>query len=479
MLTTLVGWLVLLASLAVFAAIGLRQRPDRDLDDFLTARGSQTAGPLALSFFASGLGAWILFAPPEIGALAGIDAVVGYGLAAAAPFVVYALVGPRLRRIVPSGQALTEFLRIRFGRGFAGYVSLVSVLYMAVFLTAELVAVAGIAEILAGVPRIGTILAVAVVTLAYTTYGGLRASLRTDRWQGWLVLALVALAGVAIVSGLDSPGTTWRDSGLLGVDRPGIEAAITLVIAVTAANLLHQGYWQRVWSASDDQALRRGALVGAAATVPVVLVVGAFGILAAGAGAAEVPALSVFALTAELPDVIVIGVMGLGVALVASSVDTLENALVSLVAAERPATTDLRGARVLTVLIMVPVTGVALVAGSVLQLFLIADLLAAAIVVPSLLGLWRRATGAAALAGGIAGLVGAFVGGLVERGDLAGAVDAVTFADTVPTLPPFLGALLGSAGVAILVSLLSSPSGDLDSLEERLPRRTPTGAGSR
>ena len=209
--------------------------------------------------------------------------------------------------------------------------------------------------------------------------------------------------------------------------------------------------------------------------MPVVIAVGAFGILAAGAGVAEIPALSVFGLLAELPTVVVVVVMGLGIALVASSVDTLENAIVSLVAAERPSI-GLRGARTLTVMIMLPVTAVALVADSVLQLFLIADLLAAAVVVPALLGLWRRASGAAALAGGIAGLVGAFLGGLFGRGDLAGAVDAVTFADTVPTLPPFLGAVIGSTVVAVGWSLLSSEDRDLDALESQLPTRTPTGA---
>lgn len=475
MITTVLGLSALLLALAVFAVVGFRARGgDHSLDDYVVARGSQGASSLALTFFASGLGAWILFAPPEIGVVAGIDAVVGYAIAAAAPIVLFAVLGPRFRRVVPSGQALTEFLRVRFGRQVSTFVAVISLLYMAVFLTAELVAVGGVASTLAGVPSWITVVAVAVVTLAYTAYGGLRASLRTDRWQGWLVLALLTVAAGAILAVLDDPAAAWRDSGGLGVDRPGVESAITLIIAVTAANLFHQGYWQRVWAAHDDRALRRGLLVGAAATVPVVLVAGILGMLAAGAGLVDVPALAVFALARPLPDVVTVAVLVLGVALVTSSVDTLENALVSLAVAERPRM-RLRHARALTVLVMVPVTAVALVATSVLQLFLIADLLCAAIAVPALLGLWSRTTSGAAVAGGVAGLIGAIGAGWLVSGSAAGAWAAVTFPDAIPTLAPFAGAVVASTVVTVAWSLAVRRTTDLTSLEPAVRDRVVAG----
>ncbi|BBI63328.1 hypothetical protein HSBAA_46340 [Vreelandella sulfidaeris] len=60
-----------------------------------------------------------------------------------------------------------------------------------------------------------------------------------------------------------------------------LSVALTLVIAVTAANLFHQGYWQRVWAAQDNQSLGRGAWLGGAMTVVVVMVIGGLGMLAA------------------------------------------------------------------------------------------------------------------------------------------------------------------------------------------------------
>lgn len=476
MLTTTVAVLLLLAVLGAFVAIGLGARPSRDSEqtldttEFTLAPGSQGPARLGWSFLASGVGAWILFAPPELGAILGWDAVLGYAIAASAPFLVFALVGPRLRRVIPHGRGLNEFVRVRFGPAAGTVLALLSLLYMGVFVAAELVAVGGLGAILGGIEPAVTILAVVVATLAYTAWGGLRASLRTDAWQSWLVVVLLVVAGVAVVTSVDRPFAAAGDLGLNGIDRAGFETMVTLVIAVTAANLFHHGYWQRVWSARDDDALRRGALFGAGITFPVMLVAGAFGVVAAGAGVAEVPALSIFALAAGLPTVVVAAVFALGVALVASSVDTLENGLAALMVAERP-TVSLFRARVATVLIIVPAVGASLVVDSVLQLFLIADLLCAAMVAPALLGLWRRTTTAAVVTGALAGLVGAFAGGWLAAGTFAGAVDAVTFPTSVPTYPPFLGALVASTVVTVGVSLAADRTADLSTLDAAVQAR--------
>lgn len=473
MVSTPVSVMLLFAVLAAFVAIGLRAgrgHGSADVDGFTVARGTQGPLALGLSFLASGLGAWILFAPAELGALLGIGPVIGYAIAAAGPFLVFAWVGPRLRRLVPSGHGLSEFLRVRFGPSASIAVTLVSLLYMGVFVAAELVAIAGLAELLGGIPRSVTVIAVMVATLAYTAYGGLRASLRTDRWQGWLVVGLLAgLATVAVVS-VESPVLAVRESGLLAVDRTGMESAATLILAVTAANLFHHGYWQRVWSARDDRALRTGALVGAAVTVPLMLIAGGLGVLAASLGLVDAPALSLFALVAELPTVVVAGVLLLGIALVTSSVDTVENGLAALIVAERPRL-GLSHARLLTVLIVLPAAVVGLVATSVLQLFLIADLLAAVLLLPALLGLWHRTTTTGVWAGIAAGAVGAFGAGLVATGSLGGATAAVTFPDAVPTLAPFLGALVASGVVAVLVSLARPGAVDLTQMDERIRER--------
>ena len=103
---------------------------------------------------------------------------------------------------------------------------------------------------------------------------------------------------------------------------------------------------------------------------------------------------------------------------------------------------------------MVPVVFIALQGLSVLRLFLIADLLCAAIVVPVLLGLWQRMTPMAAIGGGMAGLVGAILPGWLSQGSIAAGIMAATFPGSIPTLGPFLGALLASIVVSVTLAYL-------------------------
>ena len=452
MLATGFGVVVLFTALAGFALLGLTAPRVVDVDDYLVARRTQGPGALGLSFLASGLGGWILFAVPEIGAFVGIDAVVGYAIGAAAPLLVLAAVGPLIRRTLPSGRSLGEVAHQRFGPGLHLVVSAVSVLYMFTFLTAELTAAGAVSALLAGLDARIVVVAVAGTTLVYTAVGGLRASLRTDRWQAWIIVALLAGALVAIVVALDDPVANIAASGLTGVDGVGLVAAATLVLAVTCANLFHLGSWQRVWASADDTALRRGAVLGAAASAPIILCAGLVGMAAVGAGVAlGDPPVPFFAVLARTPALAAAVALFLAIALVASSVDTLESGLAAVLA---PAFGQhLPRARLGTALLVLPAVALAWQGLSVLRLLLVADLLAAAIVVPALAVLWRRSSSAGAIAGCVGGLAGALLPGLVASGSVAERVGVVTFAGGVPTLAPFVCALVVSGVLTVAVSL--------------------------
>ena len=469
---------IVVAALALFTWIGLRSRlATHDVEDYVVARNSQGATALALSFIASGLGAWVLFAVPEVGAFVGLVGLVGYALGVAAPVLAFALLGPRMRRAAPQGHTLTEFIGARFGRPFQAYVIGISVLYMFFFVTAELTAVGGVTAILSGLDAHITIVAVAIATVAYTAVGGLRASLRTDRWQAWLTLALIALVAAVALGQLASPGEAFTGSGLTGVDRGGIEVAVTLIIAVTAANLFHQGYWQRVWAARDDASLTRAGVAGALASIPAVIVIGVLGIVAAGAALdLGTPPVPFFALVGDAPAWVSALVLVLGVALVASSVDTLVNGMTALVAAEHRRI-SLPQARLVSVLLLLPAIAIAWQGYSVLRLFLIADLLCAATVAPALLGLWRRATTEAAFAGALAGLAGAVVPNWIGTGSIAEGVRLATFPGAVPTLLPFAGALIASCVVTLAVSLSQRRTADVDAIGVRIDALAEAGAG--
>jgi solute:Na+ symporter, SSS family len=443
----------LAAALLLFTWLGLRARlADGGLDDFVTARNSQGSRALGLSFLASGMGGWILFAPPEIGALVGPVALAGYAIGAALPFIVFGLCGPAIRRYLPQGRSIGEFAQACYGNTVRRYVSLISVLYMLCFLTAELTAIGAITSLLSDVNGNLAVLGVAIATLIYTAWGGLRASIVTDQWQAALLIALLGIVGFAVAGHLPALEISEMPAAPVG---SAVGVAVTLIIAVTAANLFHQGYWQRLWSARDVASLRSGAVIGGLATIVVVAVVGSFGIVAATSGVdLGSPPIPFFALLAGASPWLALPALILALTLVASSVDTLQNAFASLAVTEKQGL-SLASARWITVVLMIPVVLVALEGISVLRLFLIADLLCATAIVPVLMGLWRRMTTQAAVLGGLAGLAGAIAPGWIAGGSLVAGLEAASFPGAIPTLWPFVGALAASALVSLALALLN------------------------
>ena len=442
-------------ALGAFAAVGVRaaRRGVSAPDEYLAARGSQGATRLALSFFASALGAWILFSPPEVGTFAGLLGVAGYAVGQALAIGVFAVLGPLVRERTPGATTALSFVRARYGRIQHAYVAAVSVLYMFVFLTAELTAIGGAVSLLADVEPIVPIAAVAAATAGYTAYGGLPASLATDRWQAWLVLALVAVGAIAVGFHVDDPVGRARAGGLGTVTATGAEVAVVLVVAIVAANLFHQGFWQRVWAARDTGTLVRGALGGAALIVPVVALVGVGGAVAAGAKQLESPSLALFAVLTDASDALLALVVLLAVALVASTADTLQNGLTALVAdVAGRRRLGLGGARAVTVLLTVPAAAIAVEGLSVLRLFLVADLLAATLALPVFLGLWSRARASAALAGAVAGLLAVVAVGWAGSGSFLDGLRLLTLPEGA-ALEPFLAAPLASGAVTLLGSL--------------------------
>jgi SSS family solute:Na+ symporter len=447
-----------LAAFAVVALAAVRRSQIATRDQYLTARGSQGTLAIALSFFASALGAWILFSPPEVGTFAGFLGILGYALGQALAVAVFAVVGPRVRALAPNGTTLLGLVRVRFGRTSHAYVAGVSVLYMFVFLAAELTAIGGALSLIAGVDPLVPIVAVAAVTAAYTAYGGLPASIVTDRWQAWLVLGLVAAAAVAVAAEIGDPGGRAEAAGLTRLDGTGAEVFVVLVIAVVAANLFHQGFWQRVWAARGDTELRRGVLLGGLLILPVVFLLGLAGMVAAGGEGLGAPSVALFTLLETLPSPMIALIVILAVALVASSVDTLQNALAALISVDLSgARVGMGGARLLTVLLTVPAAVIAAEGLSVLRLFLVADLLAATIALPVFLGLWARLPALSVLAGGLGGLAGVVAAGWIAEGSFVEGLRLVTLPGG-PDFDAFVAAVAGSAlvtgGLAIRCRIL-------------------------
>ena len=461
---TLLSYVLLLGTLSFFGYVGYTAAAERkmDSDTYMSARGSQSWQRIGLSLFASGMGIWILFGPSEVGYYGGFWDVVGYALSSATPFMLLAYVGPLIREKLPYGVTLADYVSMRLGRPMQVYVGLISVLYMFTFLFAEFTAIGKAMDILAGMEPIVPMVAVAAVTAAYTAYGGLPASLQTDRWQAWMILWLV-IALLLILFGADlgsliddakayNPEDEWSIGSMSYMDS--FRSGLALVVAITAAEMFSQGNWQRTWASESDEALRKGAFLAAGLVLPLVFVMGVLGTVAAGQGAAEDPSAAFFYLIEDAGVLLIAAFVVLAVALVCSSADTLQNAVVASISRDLSnGSMQLGQARIATIAMM-PIAiylATTIDALSVFEIFLFADLLAAATVAPVLLTLWDRVSSKGALMGAVAGPLSVVAYG-AWTADVSTGVDYIFHPTNewgLANLEVFVSALVGSAAVTV------------------------------
>lgn len=250
------------------------------------------------------------------------------------------------------------------------------------------------------------------------------------------MLLLTVVLCIAVFAYNPLPPNAILQSGAADATAGGVSTAITLILALTFANMFHAGYWQRVWAAQDDAAMSRGILIANVLQVLVMVLFGVIGMMAVAVyGDAlfspdYVAFLAAFFFIKELPLGWQVVAVVVTVGMVASSADTLQNGLAALFSSNKRV--SVRVAVVITVLINIPAILLATLQLSVLSLFILADLLAAAVCVPMGMGLWYRTHPTAALAGCVAGLLTVpivfMVGGAIAKGSAVAGLANIYFA---------------------------------------------------
>ena len=204
---------------------------------------------------------------------------------------------------------------------------------------AEYIAIGKAVEFLSGVDFLVPIIYVAIVTTFYTVIGGLPVSIKTDRIQSffiiWLILCIILLIfGEGVESTFaDAKAYNPEDAWSIGSisDYSTFKAGLALVLAITAAEMFSQGNWQRIRASESDDSLRKGAILASVLCFIAVLLFGFLGTVAAGRGALVDPSIAFFELIRDYPEPILAMFLVLGIALVCSSIDTLQNAVVAVV----------------------------------------------------------------------------------------------------------------------------------------------------
>jgi Na+/proline symporter len=175
---------------------------------------------------------------------------------------------------------------------------------------------------------------------------------------------------------------------LSGSYIPNYTAGFTFFIAVAATNLFHQGNWQRVYAAKNNEVLKKSLIVAFVVIIPIVFFMGFSGLVAVSADPNVIPDLGFFSLLLnEQTELLSLIIVILGLSLTISTVDTLVNAISSLIVVDGKATFNLSKktnyltlSKYFIVVLSIVAFTIASKGFSVLYLFLLADLFCCAFV---------------------------------------------------------------------------------------------------
>ena len=228
-------------------------------------------------------------------------------------------------------------MRRKFGKSLFKLILLMTIFYMFIFLCAEVTAISVLINYISGTEFWITALVVLSSTLIYTLYGGLKASIFTDNIQMIVIGVLLIISFIYITSFTGSKFSfdfvLKKNPQLLSSHYiPNYTAGLTFFIAVAATNLFHQGNWQRVYAAKNYQTLKKSLIISFLIIIPIVFFMGFSGMVAFSIDPKIRPDLGFFSLLLKEQTIFLsLFVIILGMALTISTVDTLINAISSLV----------------------------------------------------------------------------------------------------------------------------------------------------
>ena len=408
-------------------------------DEYFVLNKSEGVLGLSLSFYASGMGLWILTSPAEVAWYGlGYD-IYGYALSAATPFILIYIFGPKIADLLPKGATLAQFVETKYGNIAQKIVSIVAVIYMGAFLIAEFASISFVFESISSVRGILISLLIAITTLAYLFRHGFKASYFTDRLQSYGIILLLAIVlTIWLSQNSFSELVTYANAGgLSSFETFSFKSALAVIIAVTAAEVFSMGYWQRTFSAENSKAIKQASIFSGIGAFLTILILGIGGAVGAGKGI-ESPALS-FIEQLDLNNFTIILLVSLATLLVTSSIDTLENAIASTISLDILKKKS-EEAKLITLLVVCISFVISIEVTSIFNVFLVADLFAACLVFPAFYRIKKSSKDILLIIPFVGSLISVYVyrylftdlqvnpGGIFIPTDLYGLADLNTFA---------------------------------------------------
>lgn len=260
-----------LFGISMSCLVWLCTRRTRSIQSFLAADRNVSLFRGALSLAVTWIWAPALFICSMQGFLNGLPGVFWFTAPNILCFFLFAPLAVRLRRRMPDGFTLPEFINQRFSgdtRVHLTYVSL-SLSYQLGSLVINSLAGGGLLHAVSGIDIKVSILMMSSIALGYTWLSGLKASIFTDTIQMLMVLALgFVLIPWCLGKAGDSSLVERGLGGVEGLHRSlfdpwiAFSVGIPMTLGLLSGPITDQVFYQRAWAVRQKDLVRMFLLGG-------------------------------------------------------------------------------------------------------------------------------------------------------------------------------------------------------------------------
>ncbi len=392
---------VFISTLFLFIGI-FYSRKKVSLNTYLVSDRNEGVFSLSATLVASSLGAWILFGPPTAATWGGFGSVIGYALGTAFPMILLIFFGKKIRQLLPKGKSLTELVLKKFGKNLFNLIFSLMIFYLFIFLCAEVTAISKLIHYISGLNIWISASIILFFTLAYVLFGGLKATIRSDRIQFIVIILLFLYLIFSIfLQNNNNLNLNIFQENFIKFDKKSLilsfQFGFVFFIAVAATNLFHQGNWQRVYAAKNEKILAKSLLISFFIIFLIVLLMGLTGSISKLNGLKFNDDLAFFSIILNKNDMLIsLIVLIFSLCLTISTVDTLLNSISSLTIVHSKDffnfkfLKDKKLSNIILILLSIVCLIVTLYQFSVLYLFLLADLICCACAYVIFKGLYQK-----------------------------------------------------------------------------------------
>ncbi len=288
---TLLSILIAYAALMIVLGAIVSRRVRASSHFFVAGRGLG-AGLIFSTFLAANIGAGSTVGAAGLGYRDGMSAWWWVGSAGIGSLILALTVGPKIWGVAKEHDLYTvgDYLEFRYDRSVRGVMALLLWFGSLSILAGQLIAVAWILNVVAGLSKpVGCSIAAVVIT-TYFTLGGLHATARVNVLQlavkisGFVVCLIYSLGASNGFAGLKESATATVGAehveAYFGFVGQGWPAAIGYLAILVPSFVVSPGLLQKLFGARDKRALRIGVGANALALLTYAIVPVLIGIIA-------------------------------------------------------------------------------------------------------------------------------------------------------------------------------------------------------